>query len=106
MKYIYTLLNDHRWHLHIWDDRYSKGLWAMLAPTAILCDKISETTESEDVCDETTVAYLVKNEGSWLPIVYGSSDLNETLMLLDKKVEKLLSIEDFKYKVIDAYTEQ
>lgn len=103
MKYIYKLLDEHRWHLHVWDDRYSKGVWAMLAPSAIFCNEISEITDNEDYIDENTFAYFVENEGAWLPVVLGNSNLNETLALLDKKVENLLKIKDFTYKVIDAY---
>lgn len=63
---INTLVSKHGWAFQSWDDRYSKGIWAALAPQAFLLDAVRDASEDGDLDMIPAMHYVFSTE--WLPL--------------------------------------
>jgi len=87
-KRINLLVSKHDFTLKVWDDRYSKGLWAVCTPIQYQADEIQEASYAGDLDMIPATEYVLSTE--WLPVVTGAS-LSEALGALE---ERLSSFDD------------
>jgi hypothetical protein len=83
---INLLVSKHNFSLKVWDDRYSKGLWAVCTPNQWQADVIQEASEDGDLDMIPATEYVLATE--WLPVVTAPS-LLEALSALEDRLASL-----------------
>lgn len=83
---INLLVSKHNFTLKVWDDRYSKGLWAVCTPNQWQADEIQESSEDGDLDMIPATEYALSTE--WLPVVTAPS-LSEALGALEERLASL-----------------
>ena len=64
-----SLITQHDFAFQSWNDRYSKGVWACLAPVESLLDEVRESTSDGDLDMIPATEYF--SSTNWLPLVAG-----------------------------------
>jgi hypothetical protein len=77
------------WHLHVWDDRYSKGIWAAIFPNEETLADFCDATSCGD--DEAANACTYMLDVDWTPAVVRSS-VYDALMSLDSRLGNILGL--------------
>lgn len=72
--------------LMCWDDRYSKGVWAVCLQGYSRCQAVRDASEDGDLDMFPATEYLL--ESSWLPVVTGRT-LLDALSLLEARLGAL-----------------
>ena len=85
---INLLVSKHGFTLKVWDDRYSKGLWAVCTPNQWQANEIQESSEAGDLDMIPATEYALSTD--WLPVVTAPS----LLKALDTLEERLTSLGD------------
>lgn len=80
---INDLATNHGFVLQSWDDRYSKGVWAGLAPVEHQLDDVRESTSAGDSDMIPATEYFSGTK--WLPLVTGR-DLLGALTSLEQRL--------------------
>lgn len=93
--------------IHSWDDRYSKGIWVIIAPpnvSNIMLESIYDASDAGDLdMIPATDYYLSTN---WLPIEIGN-DLFDGLQKLENRLQFVTDENYFKWsKKIEGVIEQ
>lgn len=101
MDKIHRLISKDDWVLQCWDDRYSRGTWAVVAPHVNHVYEMKEITDGGDI-ESIELGDYFFNEGSWLPVVNGS-DLAEVLTKLNEKIASFTENSLWKNRVYDAF---
>ncbi|MCP1161221.1 MULTISPECIES: hypothetical protein [Bacillus] len=101
MDKLQALISQNDWVLQCWDDRYSRGIWAIIAPHTNHVYEIREITDGRDI-ESMEIGEYFHNEGSWLPVVIGEN-LAEVLIKLNEKVTSYAENNLWKNKVYDAF---
>ncbi|WP_454885409.1 hypothetical protein [Sphingomonas oryzagri] len=70
-----------------WDDRYSKGIWAVCLPGFSQCQAVRDASEDGDLDMIAATEYLL--ESSWLPVITGTRTLLDSLSLLEARLATL-----------------
>lgn len=83
---INLLVSKHNFTMKVWDDRYSKGLWAVCTPNQWQADEIQEASEDGDLDMIPATEYVLSTE--WLPVVVAPS-LLEVLSALEDRLAAL-----------------
>lgn len=81
-----ALITKHDFAFQSWNDRYSKGVWACLAPNEYLLDTVRESTSDGDSDMTPATEYFMYTD--WLPLVTGSTFV-EALTELEKRLAAL-----------------
>jgi len=81
-----ALITKHGFAFQSWDDRYSKGVWACLAPNEYLLDAVRESTSDGDLDMIPATEYFMFTD--WLPLVTGRTFV-EALTELEKRLAAL-----------------
>ncbi len=101
MEALQQLIKKFDWNIQCWDDRYGRGVWAVVAPNPNHTYGLREITDGPDIESEVLGDYLIE-EGSWLPVVKGKN-LTDILMNLNSKVEDLVENEVWRDSVYNAF---
>lgn len=72
--------------LKVWEDRYSKGVWAVCTPVPYDGDAIYEASEDGDIAMSAATDYVLSTE--WLPVVTGPSVI-EALTKLEERLGRV-----------------
>ena len=83
---INLLVTKHDFTLKVWNDRYSKGLWAVCTPNQFQADEIQEASEDGDLDMIPATEYVLSTQ--WLPVVVAPS-LLEVLSALEDRLASL-----------------
>jgi len=83
---INALVAKHGFAFQSWDDRYSKGVWAALAPIALQLDDVRESSEAGDSDMIPAMEYVLSTE--WLPLVTGR-DFIDALNILEGRLASI-----------------
>jgi hypothetical protein len=81
-----ALITKHGFAFQSWDDRYSKGIWACLAPNEYLLDTVRESTSDGDLDMIPATEYFMFTD--WLPLVTGRTFV-EALSELENRLAAL-----------------
>ena len=81
-----TLVTKHHYAFQSWNDRYSKGVWASLAPCDDLLDEVRESTSDGDLDMIPSTEYFSNTK--WLPIVLGYNFV-DALVNLEARLSKI-----------------
>lgn len=101
MDKIQDLISTNDWVLQCWNDRYSRGIWAIVAPHINHVHEMENITDGGDM-ESFELGDYFYNEGSWLPVENGSN-LAEVLTKLNEKVSPFTQNKLWKEKVYDAF---
>ena len=88
------------WTLQCWQDRYGKGVWAVMAPNYFQSHDIQDVLEGSDAESLNLGFYLQEQER--LPIV-NRKDLDLALLALGSKLLKISDSEAWRKEVFDAF---
>lgn len=81
-----ALVTKHGFALESWDDRYSKGVWAVLSPSEDLTGDIMAASSDGDLDMIPATGYVLGTD--WLPVVTGESFV-QALNLLEARLATL-----------------
>ncbi|AHZ55266.1 hypothetical protein P9W99_14330 [Bacillus cereus] len=101
MDAIPELITKNDWNLLCWDDRYSRGIWAIVTPHPNHMYKIREIIDGEGMLS-TELGFYFQNEGSWLPVANGNN-LMDVLTKLDDKIKPMIGNTIWKRSVYDTF---
>ncbi|EJR72750.1 hypothetical protein [Bacillus cereus] len=101
MEALQELILKYDWNLLCWEDRYSRGIWAIVAPHPNHTYEIREITDGEGILS-TALSFYFCNEGSWLPVANGSN-LKGVLTKLDDKIKPMTGNEIWRSSVHDTF---
>ncbi|PEY47920.1 hypothetical protein CN348_24465 [Bacillus cereus] len=101
MDALQELILKHDWNLLCWEDRYSRGIWAIVTPHPNHAYEIREITDGEGIISNELGFYFC-NEGSWLPVAVGSN-LKDVLMSLDGKIKPMIGNNIWRKGVYDTF---
>lgn len=101
MDAIQELISKYDWNLQCWDDRYSRGIWAIVAPHANHTYEMREITDGGDI-ESATLGDYFYDEGSWLPVANGNN-LMDVLEKLNDKIKTLIENDIWRSSVYDAF---
>ncbi|KAA6447874.1 hypothetical protein DX932_32760 [Bacillus cereus] len=101
MEALQELILKYDWNLLCWEDRYSRGIWAIVAPHPNHTYEIREITDGEGILS-TALSFYFCNEGSWLPVATGSN-LKDVLTNLDDKIKPMTSNGIWRSSVYDTF---
>jgi len=80
------LVGKHGFELMCWDDRYSKGVWAVCLPGFYQAQAVRNASEDGDLDMIPATEYVL--ESSWLPVVTGAN-LEDALTRLEDRLAGL-----------------
>jgi hypothetical protein len=66
-----ALITEHGFAFQAWDDNYSKGVWACLAPVDSLLDDVRDSSCAGDLDMIPATEFVLQTD--WLPIALGRS---------------------------------
>lgn len=101
MKAIEKLVIKDGWTLKCWDDRYGRGIWAIISPAASFVDEFQDITWGADI-ESLELGFYFAKKGSWLPVVNGK-ELLEVLESLDEKIKPLVENDEWQKAVYNAF---
>ncbi|PGL78061.1 hypothetical protein CN931_23905 [Bacillus sp. AFS054943] len=101
MDALQELISRDDWNLQCWDDRYGRGIWAIVAPHPNHINKMREITDGEGMLS-TELEFYFDNEGSWLPVANGKN-LMDVLMKLDDKIKPTIDNAVWRRSVYDTF---
>lgn len=101
MDALQKLLSEYNWNLHCWDDRYGRGLWAIVGPNENQTQEIKNIIDGGDTESYLLTDYL-HEEGNWLPVVK-EKKLVDALTILNTKIEPFVDNDIWKIGVSDAF---
>ncbi|AFQ19943.1 hypothetical protein P9Y62_30830 [Bacillus thuringiensis] len=101
MDAITELITRNDWNLLCWEDRYSRGIWAIVAPHPYHTYKIREITDGEGMLS-TELGFYFHNEGSWLPVANGNN-LKDVFTKLDDKIKPMIDNTIWRRSVYDTF---
>jgi len=101
MDALQELISKHDWILQCWDDRYSRGIWAVVAPQVYHTYQMREITDGGDIESNALGDYFL-NEGSWLPVVIGHN-LTEIIEALNTKIKDFVEDSSWRNDVFEAF---
>ncbi|HFO0450184.1 hypothetical protein ACP2W5_23240 [Bacillus paranthracis] len=101
MDALQELISKHNWNLQCWEDRYSRGIWAVVAPHPNHTYEVREITDGEGILS-TELGFYFYNEGSWLPVANGDN-LKDVLMKLDDKIKPMIDNTIWRRSVYDTF---
>lgn len=74
--------------LQCWDDRYSKGIWAVCLPQSDYCEDVNSASSAGDLDMLPATDYLLDSDADWLPIAVGN-DLMDALEKLEARLTQI-----------------
>jgi len=101
MDAIQKLILQYDWNLQCWDDRYSRGIWAIVAPQANHTYEMREISDGGDI-ESMVLGEYFYNEGSWLPVAIGDNLMN-VLAKLNEKIQPFIDNNVWRSRVYDAF---
>lgn len=101
MEALQELILKYDWNLLCWEDRYSRGIWAIVAPHPNHMYEMREITDGEGI-SSTALGFYFCNEGSWLPAANGSN-LKDVLTKLDDKIKPMIGNDIWRSSVYDTF---
>ncbi|EOO22134.1 hypothetical protein P5815_30495 [Bacillus cereus] len=101
MDALTELITRNDWNLLCWEDRYGRGIWAIVAPHPNHTYKIREITDEEGMLS-TELGFYFHNEGSWLPVANGNN-VKDVLMKLDAKIKLMIDNTIWRRSVNDTF---
>lgn len=101
MEALDNLLKNKNWSLLFWDDRYQRGVWAVITPHINHAYEINQIAEGGDLESLGLNDYLC-DEDAYLPLTYSNS-LMEALTSLNEKVEQFQADADWETKVYNGF---
>lgn len=101
MDKIQELITKYNWVLQCWDDRYERGIWAIVAPHVNYVYEVFEITDGPDIPSITLGEYF-HDEGSWLPVAKGSN-LTDALTKLEEKIPNYFDNGSWQNSVDNAF---
>lgn len=101
MEALQKLIKNYDWNIQCWDDRYDRGLWAMIAPHPNHTYQVREITDGADIESMVLGDYFL-DEGTWLPVTKGKNH-SDILNKLNGKVELMIENDLWRDSVYDAF---
>ncbi|MBG9749658.1 hypothetical protein ABD81_10595 [Bacillus thuringiensis] len=101
MEALQELIVKYDWNLLCWEDRFSRGIWAIVAPHPNHTYEIREITDGEGILS-TALWFYFCNEGSWLPVANGSN-VKDVLTKLDDKIKPMIGNNIWRESVNDTF---
>ena len=89
------------WTLQCWNDRYSRGVWAVVAPNYFQTHDVQDVLDGSDAESLNLGAYIQEHK-AFLPIANGVN-LQGALIALENKLLHLVKQEDWMPRVFDAF---
>jgi len=101
MDAIQTLISTYDWNFQCWQDRYGRGIWAVVAPLAIHTHEIQEITDGGDI-ESMELGNYFSNEGAWLSVVNGT-ELAGVIEQLNRDVKPFVGNETWRTRIYLAF---
>ncbi|QWG92876.1 hypothetical protein [Bacillus mycoides] len=101
MEALQELISSYDWNLQCWEDRYSRGIWAIVAPHPSHTNEMREIIDGEAMFS-TELGFYFYNEGSWLPVANGNN-LMDVLTNLNDKIKPMIDNTIWKRSVYDTF---
>lgn len=101
MDAIQTLIAIYDWNFQCWQDRYGRGIWAVVAPLAIHTHEIREITDGGDI-ESMELGNYFSDEGAWLSVANGT-ELAEVIEQLNRHVKPFVENETWRARVSLAF---
>lgn len=83
---INKLITKNGFGLRCWDDRYSKGVWACVAPNSYMLVEVESASDDGDLDMIPSTEFILSQD--WLPFALGS-DFNDALKNLEERLSNL-----------------
>jgi hypothetical protein len=101
MNKIQELIAKYDWVLQCWNDRYGRGIWAVVAPHVNYVYEMRQIIDGGDI-ESLTLGDYFHNEGSWLPVSNGCN-LSEVLTKLEEKISNYIDNSSWQKSVDNAF---